>query len=175
MKLYMIILLAVFSLGYGIYQLDVQYEMLSDEYSTLYDNYSELRIQKQDIEERNSKLGNKIKNLESFSLDLTPSIFEVRDFLRTDSTNTKSYVFESYDCTQFAHEVVRNALAKGLFACVVEVDIENRGHMIVAFNTSERGIVYFEPQTDREVTLRVGKEYRTNNNNDTIIRWTSCF
>ena len=140
-----------------------------------------LNIELESLEESNAILKAKIDKLNSFRLDLTPSIFEVRDFLARDSTDINSYVFESYDCTHFAHEVVRNSLFKGIFACTVEMDIGDGGHILVAFNTSERGVVYFEPQTDKEVTLRIGKKYWTSNNhdavtyNDTIERWDSCF
>lgn len=36
---------------------------------------------------------------------------------------------------------------------------DGRGHAIVAFDTTDKGIVFFEPQTDDEVDLQVGARY----------------
>lgn len=160
---------------------DLYYYTESKELFEIINKLEKMNIELESLEESNAILKAKIDKLNSFRLDLTPSIFEVRDFLARDSTDINSYVFESYDCTHFAHEVVRNSLFKGIFACTVEMDIGDGGHILVAFNTSERGVVYFEPQTDKEVTLRIGKSYWSSNNhdavtyNDTIERWDSCF
>ena len=39
----------------------------------------------------------------------------------------------------------------------------NLPHAIVSFNTTDKGIVFFEPQTDDLVELEAGKDY-----------WTEC-
>jgi hypothetical protein len=51
------------------------------------------------------------------------------------------------------------------------------GHTIVAFDTTDRGLIYIEPQFDQEVKLVVGRSYSQLNNftsaprDDTIKRY----
>lgn len=71
-------------------------------------------------------------------------------FLIDDHTNWQEYDLETYNCMDYAIDLVANARQQNLKAWIVGVyfiDQEN-GHAFVAFETSDRGIVYVEPQGD---------------------------
>lgn len=73
---------------------------------------------------------------------------EVAKFLEQDTTNLNQYD-DSYVCADFAADLVANAHAKGISAWSVAVLFTHElGHSIVAFETTDKGVVYVEPQTD---------------------------
>jgi hypothetical protein len=74
--------------------------------------------------------------------------------------------------------VNNNAEAKGIRCAVVDIFYpDGYGHTIVAFDTTDRGLIYIEPQFDQEVKLEVGRSYSQLNNftaaprDDTIKRY----
>lgn len=134
-------------------------------------------------------------------LVLNPTYNEVVHFLKNDKTDEKEWTTD-YDCTQFSYELLRNALNQSMYSCVVGIDFEQNtegikyGHNIIAFNTSDKGIVYFEPQSDNEVNLHIGMDYWYDQwtaveqfnqmywcnindmycpDNDIVIQYDSCF
>ena len=85
---------------------------------------------------------------------------EVVAFITEDHTNWQPYEPGDYVCLNFAIDLVNNAHAKGLPAWVVGVFFKNEeiGHAFVAFKTTDRGLVYIEPQTDIPyITPQVGQ------------------
>jgi hypothetical protein len=88
-----------------------------------------------------------------------PSYAEMKEFLTRDTTNHKSYLSEEYICTDFAAEVNNNAEADGIRCATVYINYIGAGHAIVAFETTDRGLLFVEPQYDKEVQLTVGKSY----------------
>ena len=55
-----------------------------------------------------------------------------------------------------------NAEAAGIRCAVVELRYTSaQGHLIVAFNTIDRGLVYFEPQSDEQAKPAIGLRYYT--------------
>lgn len=71
----------------------------------------------------------------------------VEAFLASDLTNLNEYN-RYYVCSDFAEDLVRNAISQGLGArSIVILFTHEIGHVIVAFYTDE-GIIYVEPQTD---------------------------
>lgn len=84
---------------------------------------------------------------------------ELADFLSRDHTNWNEYVPGEYVCTDFAIDLVENALKDNIKAWIVSVDFTTGdiGHAFVAFETSDKGIVYVEPQGDNPyVDVAVG-------------------
>ena len=60
--------------------------------------------------------------------------------------------------------VNNNAEDMGISCAVVIINFNLSSHAIIAFNTTDRGMVYFEPQTDDVVrNLEIGNDY-----------WTDC-
>jgi hypothetical protein len=89
-----------------------------------------------------------------------PTYQEMKTFLAQDPTNNKAYVDEKYVCVDFAAAVNNNAESKGIRCAVVDIFYpDGYGHTIVAFDTTDRGLIYVEPQFDEEVKLTIGKSY----------------
>jgi hypothetical protein len=71
-------------------------------------------------------------------------------FLEKDHTNWNTYIPGKYTCLDFSTDLVANATTQGIKAWIVAVDFTNGGpgHAFVAFATTDKGIVYVEPQAD---------------------------
>ena len=90
-----------------------------------------------------------------------PAYVEVARFLKEDRTDSLEWT-RDHDCTQFANALIRNARDKGIHACFVEINFDcGGGHAIVAIRTSDHGVLYFEPQTDRNVHMYKDMDYGT--------------
>ena len=107
-----------------------------------------------------------------------PTYQEVKEFLAADDSNNKSYIKDEHICTDFTAEVNNNAEKKGIRCATVYIIYPETGHSIVAFNTTDKGMIFIEPQFDREVKLVIGKSYSQTNGflkqsglDDTIIRY----
>jgi hypothetical protein len=85
---------------------------------------------------------------------------ELVTFLEKDHTNWNPYIPGKYTCLDFSTDLVANATAQGIKAWIVAVDFTSGGpgHAFVAFATTDRGVVYVEPQADDTYpTVAVGK------------------
>ncbi len=107
-----------------------------------------------------------------------PTYEEVKKFLAEDTTNLRTYTEGQHVCVDFAAEMNNNAEEKGIRCAVVDIfHPEGYGHTIVAFDTADRGLIFIEPQFDREVRLVAGKSYAQINGftpaprDDTIVRY----
>jgi len=107
-----------------------------------------------------------------------PTYQEMNEFLAEDTTSLKAYVEDEYVCTDFSAEVNNNAEARGIRCAIVDILYpKGNGHTIVAFETTDRGLRFVEPQFDEEVSLIVGKSYSQTNDytpppaDDTIKRF----
>jgi hypothetical protein len=117
------------------------------------------------------------KTADGYTLQ-NPTYQEMKTFLAQDSTNTNAYNEDKYVCVDFAAAVNNNAEAKGIRCAVVDIFYpDGYGHTIVAFDTTDRGLIYIEPQFDVEVKLVDGRSYSQLNNftaaprDDTIKRY----
>ena len=93
-----------------------------------------------------------------------PTYKEAVLFIEQDKTNENKYVEDTYVCTHFSRDVCNNAEQRGLRCAFVELRYPDGGHSIVAFNTIDKGLVYFEPQFDDEVKVIVNQSYSRLNN-----------
>ncbi len=107
-----------------------------------------------------------------------PTYQEMKKFLAEDITNLRTYEEGAYVCVDFTTEVNNNAEERGIRCAIVDIFYpEGYGHTIVAFDTTDRGLVFIEPQFDREVRLVVGESYSRINGftpaprDDTIVRY----
>jgi hypothetical protein len=75
---------------------------------------------------------------------------ELVSFIETDHTNWNEYDPDYYVCLDFAIDLVENARKQNIKAWVVGVEFYNDdiGHAFTGFETTDRGIVFIEPQTD---------------------------
>ncbi len=71
-------------------------------------------------------------------------------FLDTDHTNWNEYNSNNYVCLDFAIDLVENARKQRIKAWVVLVKFvgDDVGHAFTGFETTDKGIVFIEPQTD---------------------------
>jgi len=93
-----------------------------------------------------------------------PTYRETVTFLRKDKTDKNEYVEDTYICSHFARDVCNNAEAEGLRCAFVVLHYREKGHSIIAFNTIDRGLLYFEPQFDNEVKVVINQSYSRLNN-----------
>ena len=102
----------------------------------------------------NSIVGYNIRN---------PTFDEAVSFIAADTTDTKIFSDTDFMCNDFASEIKKNAFKSGYLCFWVYVEVTYytipAGHAVVAFNTTDRGMIYIEPQTDRIVNLQVGQPY----------------
>jgi hypothetical protein len=85
---------------------------------------------------------------------------ELASFLSDDHTNWNNYVPDYYVCLDFSIALVENAGKQNIKAWIVGVEFYNQeeGHAFVAFETTDLGVVFIEPQSDYRFTNpKVGK------------------
>lgn len=117
-----------------------------------------------------------------------PTYLEMEEFLARDRTDSNGD--DSYICGNFANDVKKNALKEGIRCAGVIIRFgnekifgaEERGHALVAFETTDRGVIFIEPQKDKEVKVALGvryfrdnglREWITEDFDDVIIVWVS--
>ena len=89
-----------------------------------------------------------------------PTYQQIRAFLAADNTDSFAYVTDDFVCHDFAAQVAYNAKRQKIRCGYVLIDFTAPpGHAIIAFNTTDKGLVYIEPQTDEVVNLAVGRHY----------------
>ena len=88
-----------------------------------------------------------------------PTYREAVAFLKRDKTDKNEYDEETYVCSHFAREVCNNAEAAGLRCAFVTIRYPDGGHSIIAFETIDEGLVYFDAQSDDRARPVIGKRY----------------
>ncbi len=88
-----------------------------------------------------------------------PTFEEVTNFLRKDKTDTNEYLEDEYVCSHFALDVNNNAESQGIRCAYVAIRFPELGHAIVAFDTTDKGMVYFDAVTDEKVRPIIGQKY----------------
>ena len=146
-------------------------------------NFFNFRKRYNRLSEKYSELKNQNLNLKSQKGLINPTYEQLWDFILEDKTNNLEWE-ENFDCTEFSNHFIKNFAKEGFFSCTTEITFEDDGgHIIVAVNTSDRGLFYVEPQSDRIIPrdkLEVGEDYCDIVNwrcdwEDTIKKISSCF
>ena len=88
-----------------------------------------------------------------------PTYKELREFLAQDKTDSNPFIRGEYVCFDFAAELNNNAEANGNRAAYVRIHSKEWGHAVVAFETVDRGLIFVEPQSDKDVELVIGQPY----------------
>jgi hypothetical protein len=107
-----------------------------------------------------------------------PSYREMREFLARDKIDEREYIEGKYECRHFAADVKANAAKERIWAAYVLIEFPVEAHAIVAFLTTDRGLIFVEPQTDVIANnLVIGRSYwesvgerRPTDYDDTVIR-----
>ena len=100
-----------------------------------------------------------------------PTFQELKDFILKDPTSRNTFVPNKYECRNFAIDVKNNADTAGLRCAFVLLCYNNGQHSVVAFNTTDRGMVYIEPQTDAAISPVIGGTYQGEQIIDILICW----
>lgn len=131
---------------------------LSSLNAQILDVNSEIDQVKLDMGEAKSEI-EKLESGNSYELH-DPDYWEVETFISQDTTDEKNYYDESFNCADYAQEVNNNAEELGIRCAFVLINLSGPvGHAIVAFNVTNRGIIYYEAMNDRKPNLQVGKDY----------------
>lgn len=94
-----------------------------------------------------------------------PTFNAVKDFLATDPTNTRQYIRGKYDYNHFARDVTNAAKEKGLRCAVAAVVFPaGTNTFVVAFQTTDSGVVFVDPMTDRVINVNKGGRFCSDNN-----------
>jgi len=88
-----------------------------------------------------------------------PTHKEMREFLASDKTDSNPLISGEYVCSDFAAQVNSNAEAGGIRAAYVRIRSKKWGHAVVAFETVDRGLIFIEPQSDKEAGLVIGEPF----------------
>jgi len=152
---------------------ETEVNVLESKYTSLYYNYTLLQSENDEqeqtiqlLQENMTDLNNSIRLYQNGSRyeQHDPTFQEALQFMYNDETNENEYIEDEYMCLQFATETNNNAEAEGIRCYVVELSFQDSAHSIIGFDTLDRGMVYFEPQSDERVqNLEVGNDY-----------WTDC-
>ncbi len=103
-----------------------------------------------------------------------PSYAEMTAFIASDRTNLNTYSTSSYECFDFASDVCNNAFKEGYKCGLTYLEFPKYTHALVCFNTTDRGLIFVEPQTDEIMTVKVGIHYwhTTQSYDDTIVYYS---
>lgn len=85
---------------------------------------------------------------------------ELVQFISNDHTNWNEYDLVNYNCVHYAIDLVAAAHRQDLKAWIVIVEFYDKepGHAFAAFETTDHGTVYIEPQGDNPYwVMEVGK------------------
>jgi len=105
-----------------------------------------------------------------------PTYEEALSFIASDHTEQHQYS-ANYTCFDFTADFKMNAFKAGYKCGFVYVEFPNASHAIVAFNTTNHGLIYIEPQNDDIVALTIGQpywdraKYEPPSYDDTIVRF----
>jgi len=91
-----------------------------------------------------------------------PTYKEAITFLRQDKTDKNEYVKDTYGvyvCSHFARDAGNNAEEAGLRCAFIELRYSDGGHALIAFDTTDKGLTYFDPVSDERAEPVVGKRY----------------
>ncbi|MFH1003517.1 MAG: hypothetical protein V1780_05165 [Chloroflexota bacterium] len=90
-----------------------------------------------------------------------PTYDEAVQFLHEDRTNQQQYAAGLYSGVQYARDVVNNAVAEGYRTALLLLTGPDKGQAVVAFDTIDQGLRYFEPQNDEPIAPAVGQPYNS--------------
>ena len=88
-----------------------------------------------------------------------PTYREAIAFMEKDKTDSNKYNEAAYACGHFARDICNNAEAEGLRCAAVILRYPDGDHVIIAFETIDEGLIYFEPQGDERVKPVIGERY----------------
>jgi hypothetical protein len=89
-----------------------------------------------------------------------PTFSEVMGFIIQDTTNRNKFEKNKYECRHFATDVNNNAETAGIRCAFVLICYHKGQHAVVGFDTTDKGMIYIEPQTDAAIRPITGGFYQ---------------
>jgi len=120
---------------------------LSRRLSNLYDEYYSLLAKYEELKNILSELSEDFEYREI-------TYNELLLFLKDDKTNEKVAIFKNlkYICIDFAIDLRKNAHKLGIKCGIVLLYFESGAHSINVFSTTDKGLIFVEPQDDTVFT-----------------------
>ncbi len=88
-----------------------------------------------------------------------PTYAELIDFLNRNPVNKNRYIPGEYVCWNFACDLQRDAHAEGMYMDYWYIATPSFAHALVGVLTSDKGIVFIEPQNDHPMKVEIGIRY----------------
>jgi len=133
--------------------IETELQVTKDNLSTVEAELEETMVELEDTK-------TKLSTLQANTLHLhNPTFDEAISFLREDKTDLNQYREDDYVCSHFARDVNNNAESQGIRCAFVDIRFPRSAHAIIAFDTTDQGMVYFDPITDERVKPVIGKQY----------------
>jgi uncharacterized protein YoxC len=170
-----------------IMKLNQTIESMSNDLAWLGKKFDEIVVRQENlvnrvntIESNLQQANQMIEELKSQKGLINPTYFELAQFVAEDTTNTLQYVNNTFNCVDFSNTFISNFAKKGYYSCLTEIVFSNdTAHALVAVNTTDKGLLYVEPQSDIIITsLKVGDDYcaKVGWNCDWVIKYLkSCY
>ena len=141
---FLIVILIIFGLNHSI-QLKETYEEEIKNHESEMDNLKKIH------EEKIASMS---------AIDYSPTLNEVMEVVRNNNIENKEYDDETFACVEFSNNLVRAFQEDKIYSCAVELWFEDGAHALVVANTSDKGIIYIEPQDDTIIyDLNIGDDY----------------
>jgi len=138
-----------------------KYEACYNQSKELNNTINRLIASLTEVEQRKQELERIL--YKSNKISLQPSYKIVKQFMMKDDTDKLEYKDDEFVCAEFARRFIANFRKYGYYACTTTITFEDdTAHAIVAINTSDKGIIFVEPQSDKIITqeeLQVGVNY----------------
>jgi hypothetical protein len=106
-----------------------------------------------------------------------PTYQQMTTFMATDTVHNNAYKNGTYVCWNFCNDYINEAFRAEWRCGFVYIAFPDSAHGVVCFNTTDRGIVFVEPQTNGIVKVAIGLSYWSGNGftpatyNDTIVHF----
>ena len=128
---------------------------------SLEDSNKDLKQEKSRLYEQYQSSIEKVEKMEESKLFKNITYDRIDRFLWNDDTDDNEYIENNYTCMDYSNDVLKNAYDEGIYGCVVEMYMDNGyAHAIISFNTTDEGIIYVEPQSDKIMkNLEIGDDY----------------
>jgi hypothetical protein len=101
----------------------------------------------------------------------TPTFNEIRSFVIADQTSRNEWQENVYECRHFAADLCHNAREAGWDCALVLLCFDKEQHAVVAFNTSDRGLIYLEPGNDAIIYPQVSGTYQGKEIKEILVFW----
>ena len=105
-----------------------------------------------------------------------PTHQQMLSFMATDTVHYNAYT-STYVCWNFCNDYINEAFRAGWRCGFVYIAFPDSAHGVVCFNTTDKGIVFVEPQSNDIVKVAIGLSYWSGNGftpatyNDTIVKF----